>query len=211
MRDDLADRAVAVVLRFPDQNGAIDTTDREILERETLALTVRRSADGGIGELAHPLARVTWVVPLGEGNYRLEDLWHRHPLRMIAEDEAPGGLAFRDVFVAEPLADGSLRFDRLVQKAEWRVDYWMLPSSSFIESPYLQSAVVKIEAHGGRAEQDPWIGNWLWTFLPPEADHDPSNDIADALKRIPSHFQSLVTRAYLALRRMAHVIMSRRW
>lgn len=184
-QDDLADRAVEVVLRLPNEDGTIDTTDRETLETETRELIFERAADGGIGELKHRLAFVTWVVLLAESKYRLEDLWHQHPLRMNDEEKAPGGLAFRDVFLAQRLPDGSLLFDRVVQKANWRIDYWMLPSPSIICSPYLNAAVARIEAHGGCAEQDPWIRNWLWTFLPPETDYDPTSDIAGALQKIP--------------------------
>jgi hypothetical protein len=184
-QDDLADRAVEVVLRLPNEDGMIDTTDRETLETETRELIYERDADGGIGELKHRSAFVTWVVPLAESHYRLEDLWHQHPWRMNDDEKAPGGLAFRDVFLAQRLPDGSLRFDRVVQKAHWRIDYWMLPSPSIFGSPYLNAAVARIEAHGGCAEQDPWIRNWLWTFLPPETDYDPTSDIADALQRIP--------------------------
>ncbi len=104
---------------------------------------------------------------------------------MDGEEEAPGGLAFRGILLAEPLADKSLRFDRVVQKARWRIDSWMLPSASLVQSQYLDAVVAKLELHGGCAEQDPWIGNWLWTFLPPETDYDRTNDIAEALERIP--------------------------
>jgi hypothetical protein len=182
-RDDFAKQTVEVVLRFPDENGIIDTTDCGTLEKEARSgLLFKRATDGGIGELAHPLAFVTWVVPLAENTYRIEDLWHRHPLRTNENEEAPGGLAFRDVFVARRLADGSLLFDRVLERAEWRIDYWMLPPPS-VWPQYLEGVVAKIEALGGYAEQDPWIGNWLWTFLPPETDYDPTTDIAEALQR----------------------------
>jgi hypothetical protein len=161
----------------------IDATDLETLETETRELIFERDVQGGIGELKHRWAFVTWVVPLAEGNYRLEDLWHQHPLRIVDEEKAPGGLAFRDVFLARRLPDGSLLFDRVVQKANWRIDYWMLPSPSLIGSAYLDTAVARIEAHGGFAAQDPWIRNWLWTFLPPETNYEPTSDIAEALQK----------------------------
>jgi hypothetical protein len=34
------------------------------------------------------LAIETWVVPLGEGRYRLEDPWHTHPLRLGEDGNA---------------------------------------------------------------------------------------------------------------------------
>jgi hypothetical protein len=185
LRDDLGEGMIEVVLRIPNENGVIAPTDCDTLETETRFLIFDRDANRGIGELKHRLAFVTWVVPLGEGKYRLEDLWHGHPFRRNDEGVAPGGLAFRDVFLAKHLADGSLLFDRLVQKGEWRVDFWVLPDASFVRSEYLNAAVAKIEANGGCAEQDPWIRNWLWTFLPPETDYDQTSDIAQGLRRIP--------------------------
>jgi len=187
LRDDLADRMVEVVLRFPDENGIVDATGRHTLETEK-GLIFGRDADGGIGELKHRFAFVTSVVPLGAGTYRIEDMWYGHPFRMLGEEgeeKTAGGLAFRDVFLARPLADGSLLFDRVVQRGGWRLDYWMLPSPSFVHPRYLNEVVANVEAHGGCVEQDPWIGNWLWTFLPPETDYDPTSDIEEALRRIP--------------------------
>jgi hypothetical protein len=61
---DLSDRAVQVVLRIPNEDGTFDTTDCETLETETQGLVFARSADGGIGELKHRLAFVTWVVQI---------------------------------------------------------------------------------------------------------------------------------------------------
>ena len=186
LRDDFAKRTIETVLRIPGENGTVDATGRDTLETETRSLIFKRDAIGGIGELKHPLAFVTWVVPLGGDRYRLEDLWHGHPLRCNEEtEETPGGLAFRDVFLARQLADGSLLFDRAVQKGAWRIDYWMLPAPSFVRSEYLEATLAKIEAHGGCAEQDPWIRNWLWTFLPPDANYDPTNDIDEVLRSIP--------------------------
>jgi hypothetical protein len=47
-------------------------------------------------------------------------------------------------------------------------------------------AFAKIEEHGGFAEEDPWIGGgWLWIFLPPETDYDPSNNFDEVIKGIP--------------------------
>jgi hypothetical protein len=44
----------------------------------------------------------------------------------------------------------------------------------------------KIEEHGGFAAEDPWIGGgWLWIFLPPETDYDPTNDFDEVIKVIP--------------------------
>jgi hypothetical protein len=68
--------AVEVVLRFPGEDGVIGMTDSRTLAAEKEFLHFKRDADGGIGELAHRYARVTWVVPLGDGQYRLEDPWH---------------------------------------------------------------------------------------------------------------------------------------
>jgi hypothetical protein len=183
--DTPADGILEVVLRFPDEDGTVDATGRETLETETRALTFVRTADGGIGELEHRMSFVTWVVPLGANRYCLEDLWHEHPLRQTGDDEAPGGLAYRDVFLARRLTDGSLLFGRIVERANWRVDYWMLPSESSVDSPFLSDVIAGVESHGGHVAQDPWIVNWLWTFLPPETDYDPTNDIAEALQRIP--------------------------
>lgn len=179
---------IEVVLRFHDENGIVDATGLKLLETETRSLIFKRAPDGGIGELKHRLAFVTWVVPLGEGSYRLEDLWHGHPARMSGDEdkqESPGGLAFRDVFRAERLTDGSLLFDRVLRKGEWRIDCWILPSPSFLRSHYFDGVVAQVEAHGGCAEPDPWMKNWLWTFLPPEADYDPARDIDEALQMIP--------------------------
>jgi len=184
IQDDLADRTIEVVLRFPDENGIVDATGRETLEREKGPI-FKRDSNGGIGEVKHRFAFATPVVPLGADNYRLEDLWYGHPFRTMGEEKGAGGLAFGDVFLARPLADGSLLFDRVVQRGGWRIDYWMLPSPSFVQSHYLIDVVAAIEAHGGCAEPDPWIENWLWTFLPPETDYDPAIDIAEALSRIP--------------------------
>src|SRR5262245_6731225 len=72
LRDDLADGTIEVVLRIPNENGMVDTADRDTLETETRFLTFERDAKKGIGELRHRLAFVTWVVPLGESKYRLE-------------------------------------------------------------------------------------------------------------------------------------------
>jgi hypothetical protein len=68
-------------------------------------------------------------------------------------------------------------------KKYWRIDYWRLPSPSFVSSDYLSAVVAKIKAPGGHAAQDPWIPDWLWTFLPRETDYDPSNDIAEVLQK----------------------------
>jgi hypothetical protein len=44
-QDDLADRAVEVVLRLPNEDGMIDTADGETLETETRELIFERNAD----------------------------------------------------------------------------------------------------------------------------------------------------------------------
>ena len=179
---------IDVVLRFANENGVIDTADPETIEKETRSLTFKRAADGGIGELTHRFAFVTAVVALGDNHYRLQDLWYGHPFRLNDDDEPQGGLAFQAVFYAERLADGSLLFDRVVERGGWRTDYWMLPSEwvsppeSLLASEYLRTVIEKIDAHGGCAAQDPWIINWLWTSLPPGTDYDPTNDIAEAVK-----------------------------
>lgn len=131
--------AVEVVLRFPDDHGVVDMTPLGTLEAHKHDLIFKRDADRGIGEPAHRSAFVTSVVPLGEGLYRLEDPWHAHPLKLRDNEEAIGGLAFRDVFLAERLPDGSLRFDRIVQKGNWRVIDWFL--GSFLMSPHLGGGV----------------------------------------------------------------------
>jgi hypothetical protein len=130
------------------------------------------------------LAIETWVVPLGDGRYRFEDPWHTHPLRLREDGNAIGGLGFRDVFLAELLADGSLHLNGVVHKGNWRAINWFL--GSILRSPHLGPAFAKIEEHGGFAEEDPWIGaGWLWIFLPPETDYDPTNDFNEVIKVIP--------------------------
>jgi len=174
---------VEVVLRFSDQDGAIDITDCETVAERGRDPIFGRSEAGGIGERKYRSAFATEVVPLGDQLYRIEDPWYGHPFNCGDGEEAPGGLAFRDVFSAERLPDGSLRFDRLVKRAGWRVDYWMLPASPLlVESPVMSIVVAKIEEHGGFAERDPWVTNWLWTFLPPESDFDPTSDIEAAVR-----------------------------
>jgi hypothetical protein len=55
-----------------------------------------------------------------------------------------------------------------------------------LRSPYLAPVFARIEEHGGFAEEDPWIGGgWLWIFLPPDANYDPTADINAAIKSIP--------------------------
>jgi hypothetical protein len=173
-----------VVLRVPDETGTIDMTNRETLEPETHDLVFARDANGGIGQLKHWHAFVTRVVPLGDNQYRLEDVWHGHPFRMNDKEETRGGLAFRDVFLAQRLTDGSLRFEGIVRKGDWRVLHWFL--GHYLLSPHLERAFARIEEHGGFATEDPWIGGgWLWIFLPPKTDYDPTKDVDEVIKAIP--------------------------
>jgi hypothetical protein len=116
----LAQTPVEVILRFPGEDGMVEMTDPRTLQSHKNGLTFKRSETGGIGERTHRFAFVIWVVPLGEEQYRLEDPWHTHPLKLTDKEEAIGGLAFRDVFLAERLADESLRFDRIAQKGNAR-------------------------------------------------------------------------------------------
>lgn len=181
--DDLADQAVEVVLRVRE-----DQTDRTSLKSGDVTFE-------------------TWVVPLEDNHYRLEDLWFQQPFKMMAiegldpdvsvEEQTPGGLAFRDIFLAQRLPDESLLFDRVVQKANWRIDNWMLPLSSESAWRYLTSIVERIEAHGGCIEPDPWFVNWLWTFMPSEADYDPTSDINETINNIPREELYPVARDYL--------------
>ena len=53
---------IEVVLRFANEDGVIDMTNRETLDIETRSLTFKRAANGGIGELQHQFAFVTAVV-----------------------------------------------------------------------------------------------------------------------------------------------------
>ena len=184
--DDLADQAVEVVLRIPDEDGRLDPTDRQTLEAKGRDLVFGRTPDGGVGPLKHRLAFVAWVVPLAEGRYRLDDPWIQHPFRMDEEDErAPGDLAFRDVFLARRLPDGSLLFDRVVQKANWRVDQWTLPLPVSSAAQYLTAVIARIEVNGGCIEADPWFVNFAWTFMPPDAGYDPTSDLNEAIDNIP--------------------------
>jgi len=162
----------------------VDMTDVGTLQTHKHGLTFKRNMEGGLGERAHRFAFVTCVVPLGADEYRLEDPWHGHTL-MLGDDEQPiGGIVFGDSFCAEQLADGSLRFGRVTRKAHWHILNLFL--GSMLRSPYLAPVFARIEEHGGFVEEDPWIGGgWLWIFLPPDANYDPTADINAAIKSIP--------------------------
>jgi hypothetical protein len=172
-----------VVLRFSDEQGVVDMTDVEALDAHKSFVTFTRDASGGIGERAHRFAFITQVVPLEGDEYRLEDRWHAHPLMLGDNEEPVGGIAFGDVFRAERLPDGSLRFDRLIRKGHWRVLNLFL--GHLFGSPSLAPVAATIEQYGGFAEEDPWIGGgWLWIFLPPDTDYDPMPDIRGAIRAI---------------------------
>jgi hypothetical protein len=150
---------------------------------------------------------VSYVLPLGDRHFSMEDPWIAHPLSCAQtdNDQPPGGLAYQDVFLAQPLANGALRFEAIVRRGDWRVENFMLGPA--LTTPYLEPVFKKIVEHGGFAEEDPWIGGGWWVFMPPGSDYDPDSDFIQAVKTIPrdelvNNYRASLQRAGLSGRQL---------
>jgi hypothetical protein len=112
------------------------------------------------------------VTSLGGELYRLEDPW----LSNYGVDCAQ----FGDVIRADTLTDGTLRFVSVSEPGQWSIKTWILGPQP-IRSEKLSPLFERVEAEGGFACEDPWIGGVLWVFLPPESDYQPQADISACL------------------------------
>ena len=113
------------------------------------------------------------VTRMGNNTYRLE----RGPLSfLMAEDpaEIERMPSLLDVIEAEELANGQLRFIRVVERAALE-RYQFLIDKEFAGSSQLADILSHVTAIGGRWE---WVfGGVLIVFVPKNCGYDPSPDV----------------------------------
>lgn len=105
------------------------------------------------------------VTEIGPALYRLDSV----PLMV---DSA----SFRDIFEAERLDGGKLRFLRVVEKSNWRTYSWLLPQD-VVEKLTTTALLDRVTEQGGHWERV--FGGVLFICLPSEVEWDPSPEIME--------------------------------
>jgi hypothetical protein len=163
--------------RIPTDDSASSSTDGSIVlvKMRFPGQLIRVAEDGALTFPANQSKRgedvpiEIEVTSMGHDLYRLEDPW----LSMYGVDCA----RFQDVIRADTLADGTLRFVSVSEPGQWTIKTWILGPQP-IRSEKLSPLFERVDAEGGFACEDPWIGGVLWVFLPPESDYQPQADIS---------------------------------
>lgn len=109
------------------------------------------------------------VVPSGARRFRLQDT------PAFATDPVFAG----DVIEAAPLADGTHRFIRVLERAPLRHYSWVLPRG-WSDSPVRDVYLARVEAAGGTWEQ--LFGGVLFVHIPVESSFDAEAELDRYLK-----------------------------